>query len=83
MGYKATIASSGGDKASLSKSLIIAFKGAAANWYSKLQPRSIHSWQQLRQKILTNFQGFQAEFSSEEDFLSCMQYEKETLPEFC
>jgi hypothetical protein len=29
-----------------------------------------------------NFQGFQAELESEEDFLSCTQREKETLPNF-
>jgi hypothetical protein len=28
------------------------------------------------------FQGFQAELDSEEDFLSCTQREKETLPNF-
>jgi hypothetical protein len=32
--------------------------------------------------FLLTFQGFQAELSIEEDFLSCTQYEKETLPNF-
>jgi hypothetical protein len=31
---------------------------------------------------MLNFQGFQAELDSEEDFLSCTQREKETLPNF-
>jgi hypothetical protein len=47
-----------------------------------LQPRSIQSWHHLKEKILVNFQGFQAELSIEEDFLSCAQYEKESLPDF-
>jgi hypothetical protein len=33
-------------------------------------------------KFLLNFQGFQAELSIEEYFLSCAKYEKEILPNF-
>jgi hypothetical protein len=36
----------------------------------------------LKDKFLLNFQGFQAELDTEEDFLSCAQREKETLPNF-
>jgi UDP-2,3-diacylglucosamine pyrophosphatase LpxH len=36
----------------------------------------------LKEKFLLNFQGFQAELSTEEDFLSCTQYDKKTLPNF-
>jgi hypothetical protein len=32
--------------------------------------------------FLVNFQGFQTKLSIEEDFLSCQQYERETLPDF-
>jgi hypothetical protein len=66
----------------LLQSLIISLKDAAANWYSRLSPRYIYSWQQLKEKFLLNFQGFQVELSIEEDFLSCAQFEKETLPNF-
>jgi hypothetical protein len=31
---------------------------------------------------LPNCQRFQAELSTEEDFFSCAEYEKETLPNF-
>jgi hypothetical protein len=55
---------------------------AVANWYSRLQLGFIYSWPQLKEKFLLNFQGFQAELDSEEDFLSCTQREKETLPSF-
>jgi hypothetical protein len=36
----------------------------------------------LKDKFLLNFQEFQAELNTEEDFLSCAQREKETLPNF-
>jgi hypothetical protein len=36
----------------------------------------------LKDKFLLNFQGFQAELDTEEDFLSCAQQEKETLANF-
>jgi hypothetical protein len=38
MCYEATIASAGGDDATLAKSLIISLEDAAENWYSKLPP---------------------------------------------
>jgi hypothetical protein len=79
---KAAIASTGGNKATLAKSLIISLQDETANWYSRLQRRYIYSWQQLKEKFLLNFQVFQAELDTEEDFLSCAQREKETLPNF-
>jgi hypothetical protein len=82
LSYEAAIASVGGDKATLAKSLIISLEDAAANWYSRLLPGCIYSWQQLKEKFLLNFQGFQVELDIEEDFLSCAQKEKETLPNF-
>jgi hypothetical protein len=36
----------------------------------------------LKDKFILNFQGFQAELDTEEDFLSCAQRDKETLPNF-
>jgi hypothetical protein len=35
-----------------------------------------------KRQDLLNFQGFQAELNTQEDFLSCAQREKETLPTF-
>jgi hypothetical protein len=35
----------------------------------------------LKEKFLVNFQGFQTDISIEEDFFSCQQYERETLPD--
>jgi hypothetical protein len=82
MCYEATIALAGGGDATIVKSLIISLKGTTTNWYSRLPPRCIYSWQQLKEKILLNYPGFQADFNAEEDFLSCAQYEKEMLPNF-
>jgi hypothetical protein len=82
MWYEAAIASAGGDEATLAKSLIISLEDAVTNWYSRLPSCYIYSWQQLKDKILLNFQGFQAKLDTEEDFLSCVQKEREPLPEF-
>jgi hypothetical protein len=82
MFYEATIASAGVDEATITKSLIISLEDAVASWYFRLPPGCIYSWQQLKEKFLLNFQGFQVELDTEEDFLSCPQREKETLPDF-
>jgi hypothetical protein len=82
MSYEATIASVGGDVATLDKSPIISLDDAAANWCSRLPPGCIHFWSQLKEKFLLYFQGFQTKHDSEEDFLSCTQREKVTLPNF-
>jgi hypothetical protein len=82
MSYEAGIVSIEGDEATLIKSLIISLEDATTNWYSRLLSGCIYSWSQLKEKFLLNFQKFQVEFDSEEDFLSCIQIEKETLPNF-
>jgi hypothetical protein len=82
MCYEAAIASFDGGDFTLAKSLIISLKGVAANWHSRLPLKCIYSWHQLNEKFLLHFQGFQAELSTEEDLLSCAQYEKETSPNF-
>jgi hypothetical protein len=55
MCYEAAIASAGGDEATFTKSLIISLEDVATNWYSRLPPRCIYSWQQLKDKFLLNF----------------------------
>jgi hypothetical protein len=82
MCYETAIASAGGDDTTLTKSLIISLENVVVNWYSRLSPRCIYSWQHLKDKILLNLQGFQAELDTEEDFLSHVQREKEPLPAF-
>jgi hypothetical protein len=61
---------------------VISLEDASTNWYCRLPPCCIHSWQQLKDKILLNFQGFQAELDTKEDFLSCVQKEREPLLNF-
>jgi hypothetical protein len=58
MFYEASIASVGGDDATLTKSFIISLENATATWYARLQPRSITSWGQLKENFFVNFQGF-------------------------
>jgi hypothetical protein len=82
MYYEAAITSFGGDETTLFKSFIISLENTIANWYARLPPRSITSWAQLKEKFLVYFQGFQADVRMEEDFFSCQQYERETLPDF-
>jgi hypothetical protein len=55
MYYEAAIASTRGGEATLIKSLIVSLEDAAGNWYSRLPPRHIHSWQQLKENFLLNF----------------------------
>jgi hypothetical protein len=76
MSYEAAIALSGGDNKTLTESFIISLKNVAANRYARLPLRSIASWAQLKEKFLVNFQGFQADLNTEEDFFSCQQYER-------
>jgi hypothetical protein len=71
MSYKAAIALTGEDEATLAKSLIISLEDVVVNWYSRFPSGCIYSWPQLKEKFLLNFQGFQAELDSEEDFLLC------------
>jgi hypothetical protein len=55
MSYEAAIASAVGDKATLTKSLIIFLEDAITNWYSRLPPGCIYSWPQLKERFLLNF----------------------------
>jgi hypothetical protein len=82
MSYEAVIASIGGDQATLVKSLIISLDDAATNWYSRHPPGCIYTWPHLKEKFLLNIRRFQAELDLAEDFLSCIQREKETLLNF-
>jgi hypothetical protein len=58
MSYQVTVASFGGDDATMAKSFIIALIGSTLTWYTRLPPLSIESWKGLRDKFLLNFQGY-------------------------
>jgi hypothetical protein len=57
MSYQVTMASSGGNDNAMAKSLVIAIKGPALTWYTRLPSLSIDSWAALWEKFLLNFQG--------------------------
>jgi hypothetical protein len=59
MSYEATIFSCGGNTAVMAKSFIMAVRSVAQTWYSSLQPGTIMSWQNLKDMLVTSFQGFQ------------------------
>jgi hypothetical protein len=59
MSYEATISSYGGNTAVMAKSFIMAVRNVAQTWYSSLRPRTITSWQKLKDMLVTSFQGFQ------------------------
>jgi hypothetical protein len=71
MSYEASILSAGGDDSVLVKSFIIAADKAAAQWCSLLSPGVIHEWDDLKQWILSNFQGFQRPELTESDLFLC------------
>jgi hypothetical protein len=58
MYYEAAISLAGKDEATLTKSLIVSLEDTAGNWYSRLAPKCIYSWKQLKEKFMLNFQGF-------------------------
>ena len=59
MSFKAAVISGGDDETTLAKSLIMAVKGPAQQWYCSLKAKSIHSWDQLKANLLVDFHGFQ------------------------
>jgi hypothetical protein len=60
MSFKVVVASAGGNDTVLAKSFVIAAEGDAST-YSMLRPSSVYSWEDLRDKIITNFKGITTE----------------------
>jgi hypothetical protein len=82
MSYQVAIASSGGDNATMAKYFIIALKGPALTWYTRLPPLSIESWKTLRDKFLLNFQVYRPDTYALAKLSLCRQQEKEILREY-
>jgi hypothetical protein len=55
MSYEATISSYGGNTAVMAKSFVMAVRSVAQTWYSSLRPRTITSWQKLKDMLVTSF----------------------------
>jgi hypothetical protein len=58
MSFEAAVIAGAGDETTLAKSLVMAVKGPAQQWYSSLKVKSIYSWDQLKANLLVDFQGF-------------------------
>jgi hypothetical protein len=77
MSYEVAILSAGGDNSMLVKSFIIVADEATVLWYSLLSPGVIHGWEDLTQRILSNFHGFQRLELIVSDLFSCKDKDKE------
>jgi hypothetical protein len=82
MSYEAAVASAGGDDVVLAKSFIIAAEGDALAWYSMLKPSTIYSWENLRDKVLSNFKGYTNESLTSMDLFQCKQEQGEPLKDY-
>jgi hypothetical protein len=82
MSYEASILSTGGDDSVLVKSFINAADEAASQWNSLLGPCVIEGWDDLKQRILSNFQDFQRPEHTESDLFSCKKMDKEPLQNY-
>jgi hypothetical protein len=79
MSYEATISSYGGNTAVMAKSFVMAVKSVAQTWYSSLRPRTIMSWQKLKDMLVTSFQGFQTKSITAQALFQCTHDQEEYL----
>ena len=57
MNYEVDVAAVGSIEATMAKSFVIIAGDIAQSWYANLQPGSILSWGDLRDKLCSNFKG--------------------------
>jgi hypothetical protein len=79
MSYEATISSYGGNIVVMVKSFVMAVKSVAQTWYSSLRPGTITSWQNLKDMLITSFQGFQTKPVTAQALFQCTQDHEEYL----
>ena len=82
MSFEAAIASVGGNDTVLAKSFITGAEGDALAWYSILRPSSVYSWEDLHDKIITNFKRFTTESRASMDLFQCKQNQGEALRDY-
>jgi hypothetical protein len=82
MSYEATISLYCGNSAVMAKSFVMAVRSVAQTWYSSLWPRTINSWPNLKEIILTSFQGFQSKPITAQALFQCTQEPDEYLKLF-
>ena len=61
------------------KALVLALKGPTQRWYTNFPEGHIHSWSQLRTKLLTSFWSMKPDEVTSCNFHDIKQGEKETL----
>jgi len=79
MSFEVAVASAGRNETVMAKSFVIAAEGDVLAWYSMLKPRTIYSWENLRDKISANFHGFIVESLTSTDLFQCRQSQGEAL----
>jgi hypothetical protein len=79
MSYETTISSYGGNTAVMAKSFVMAVRSVSQTWYSSLRPRTITSWQKLKDVLVTSFQGFQTKTVTAQALFQCTQDHEEYL----
>jgi hypothetical protein len=79
MSYEATISSYDSNTVIMAKSFVVAVKSVAQTWYSFLRPKTITSWQKLKDILVTSFQGFQTKPVTAQALFHCTQDHEEYL----
>jgi hypothetical protein len=82
MSFEAAIAFARGNDIVLAKSFVIAAEGDVLAWYSMLRPSLVYSWEDLYDKIMTNFKGFTSESLTSMDLFQCRQNQGEALKDY-
>ena len=80
--FDAMVQSFKGDTAVLAKSLVMTIQGIAQTWYMSLKPGSISSWQQLKEALYANFQGFHMQPVTSQALFACKQEPGESLQSY-
>jgi hypothetical protein len=81
--YTVALSSGGGDDVAAARAMIMALMGSTQKWYASLPKGSIKSsWEQLRQRIENNFQGYQPQDLTSGDLPLIKQGDKEPLQEY-
>ena len=60
----------------------MALKDIAHDWYTSLKPISIHSWSQVKEELLSTFQGYHPGTKTTRDLLNCIQRDDESLSDY-
>ena len=80
--FDAMVQSFKGDTAVLAKSLVMTIQGIAQTWYMSLKPGSISLWQQLKEALYANFQGFHMQPVTSQALFACKQEPGESLQSY-